>query len=465
MTLLAIVSLCHSERSEESAQRGIAPRSKASASNAAAFVDAGSGPASYASAGGLWLYGDADHLARPGMQRWQFFPAYPRPSRDAIFSLPANLATAMLLVDYTAHGSATPTPWPLAVAARLSPAARRDLGTVNAILAHGAILREFALARLPAGAAAHGDWPAFRAWLAGLSASELDGLVDHGLQSGLAYYREHLPPDPGVERLLQPFGAALPGSSSLADPARRDAAARALLASWGAPHPEESLALLARPERLRGALLRFLDELWERGFREAWEPRRAELRAAVGTARARLGAGWSTIGTDELVVRLTGLQPTEDAAGALRRAARIVFVPCLHLGRYLSLFNVADTHYLLYEPPGPGDGVPAREGAAEAGQSPRAREVMDLEVLGQAVVALGDPTRLAILMLLAERGELSAQQIVEALGVHQSTVSRHVAPLERAGLVQARRDGGTKRYTIERRRVRELCQSLIEAIG
>lgn len=129
------------------------------------------------------------------------------------------------------------------------------------------------------------------------------------------------------------------------------------------------------------------------------------------------------------------------------------------------MFSVADTHYLLYEPPGPGDGAPAREGAAEAGQSPRAREVMDLEVLGQAVVALGDPTGLAILRLLAERGELSAQQVVEALGVHQSTVSRHVAQLERAGLVQARRDGGTKRYTIERRRVRELCQSLIEAIG
>jgi ArsR family transcriptional regulator len=54
--------------------------------------------------------------------------------------------------------------------------------------------------------------------------------------------------------------------------------------------------------------------------------------------------------------------------------------------------------------------------------------------------AFSDRTRLRILHMLAG-GELCVCDIVEVLGVPQPKVSRHLAYLRRAGLVEARKEG------------------------
>jgi ArsR family transcriptional regulator len=54
--------------------------------------------------------------------------------------------------------------------------------------------------------------------------------------------------------------------------------------------------------------------------------------------------------------------------------------------------------------------------------------------------ALGDATRLRILNLLIER-EVCVCEIVDVLNLGQSKVSRHLAALKHAGLVDCRRDG------------------------
>jgi len=54
--------------------------------------------------------------------------------------------------------------------------------------------------------------------------------------------------------------------------------------------------------------------------------------------------------------------------------------------------------------------------------------------------ALSDETRLRIIGLLFE-GELCVCHLVEVLGLPQSNVSRHMAYLRNAGLVQDRREG------------------------
>jgi ArsR family transcriptional regulator len=62
------------------------------------------------------------------------------------------------------------------------------------------------------------------------------------------------------------------------------------------------------------------------------------------------------------------------------------------------------------------------------------------EALQRIFKTLADPTRVRILALL-EREELAVQELMEALGMAQSRVSRHLAILRDAGLVQDRRDG------------------------
>jgi DNA-binding transcriptional ArsR family regulator len=71
----------------------------------------------------------------------------------------------------------------------------------------------------------------------------------------------------------------------------------------------------------------------------------------------------------------------------------------------------------------------------------RAYEVPDLlTTVSAALKAAGEPSRLRILKVL-EDGELCICHMVELLGVSQPTVSRHLAVLRRAGLVEERKDG------------------------
>ncbi len=62
--------------------------------------------------------------------------------------------------------------------------------------------------------------------------------------------------------------------------------------------------------------------------------------------------------------------------------------------------------------------------------------------------ALADETRLCILSLLQREGEMTVGDMVKALGVPQSRVSRHLAVLRDAGLVQMRRDAQWVHYRV-----------------
>jgi ArsR family transcriptional regulator len=61
--------------------------------------------------------------------------------------------------------------------------------------------------------------------------------------------------------------------------------------------------------------------------------------------------------------------------------------------------------------------------------------------------ALADEQRLRILRLLRGR-EMYAQEIVEATGIHQSVVSRHLTFMKAVGLVNARRQNNMKFFSV-----------------
>jgi ArsR family transcriptional regulator len=63
--------------------------------------------------------------------------------------------------------------------------------------------------------------------------------------------------------------------------------------------------------------------------------------------------------------------------------------------------------------------------------------------------ACADATRLRLLALVAER-ELCVCELVEILDMPQGKISRHLAVLRRAGLVDDRRDGTWIHYSLRR---------------
>ncbi|KOP64801.1 ArsR family transcriptional regulator [Bacillus sp. FJAT-18019] len=61
--------------------------------------------------------------------------------------------------------------------------------------------------------------------------------------------------------------------------------------------------------------------------------------------------------------------------------------------------------------------------------------------------ALADPTRIKLLILLAE-GELSGQELAEKIGVTPATITHHAAKLREASLIQERRDKNTIYFSL-----------------
>jgi ArsR family transcriptional regulator len=69
----------------------------------------------------------------------------------------------------------------------------------------------------------------------------------------------------------------------------------------------------------------------------------------------------------------------------------------------------------------------------------RAARAIDVRPASRLFKALGDETRLRIVALLSH-GELCVCHIQDALGLAQPTVSRHLATLRAAGVVEHRRE-------------------------
>ena len=76
-----------------------------------------------------------------------------------------------------------------------------------------------------------------------------------------------------------------------------------------------------------------------------------------------------------------------------------------------------------------------------------------MKATAQIFKALGDETRLRIMGLLISGQELCVCDIMAALGLPQSTASRHLSYLRNAGLVDDRRHGVWIYYKINRERL------------
>lgn len=78
------------------------------------------------------------------------------------------------------------------------------------------------------------------------------------------------------------------------------------------------------------------------------------------------------------------------------------------------------------------------------------------EALAAALRALGDPTRLQVLMLLSE-GECCVCELVDALGISQPLLSHHLRVLREHGFVSDRKSGRWSYYRLTRTAFDELA--------
>ena len=86
------------------------------------------------------------------------------------------------------------------------------------------------------------------------------------------------------------------------------------------------------------------------------------------------------------------------------------------------------------------------------------RESEEMCLLARFFNGFANSTRLSILLLLAQRGEMKVGDLVEELGAPQPRVSDHLRCLAWCGYVQVRREGRNAFYSIADDRVLEMLR-------
>jgi len=95
--------------------------------------------------------------------------------------------------------------------------------------------------------------------------------------------------------------------------------------------------------------------------------------------------------------------------------------------------------------------------------SPRDLSPDALELIAARFRTLGEPNRLKLLSVL-EEGPKSVSELMEATGLMQANVSRHLQTLTDAGLLARERRGSAVIYSIADPTIFELCRQVCGGI-
>jgi DNA-binding transcriptional ArsR family regulator len=218
---------------------------------------------------------------------------------------------------------------------------------------------------------------------------------------------------------------------------------RALDPALTAAYPDDILPLIFDPAQLKERTISLFRDFWDNGYG-------ADYAAALPmlTEAARLGASSADRGFGLAFADVTGSRPPGSLIALLAEVETVVFCPSLHIGSFISYIHYPPALIVFYDAHGLINRVNSGivTPPVESVPSPVQRR-LGADELVEPLRALADPTRLRILDALAT-GELYAQEIVNQLGIAQSAVSRHLAQLERCGLVGVQAKRGMKYYAI-----------------
>jgi DNA-binding transcriptional ArsR family regulator len=287
--------------------------------------------------------------------------------------------------------------------------------------------------------------------------------IDAGIDDLLAFLESVVPDDfqemavNAVERVHRDLGTGL-RAPDLADTASWRMFLQAGLTTASI---DDAMELVTDAGELKRRTIALIQGIWEVAYRDEFANRLPALQEAAALAERMAGRSFGTAFAD-----LTGNRVPSTLAAAWNDVESVTFCPSYHLRSFVS--------YVLYKPVlvvffgAPELIERSRPLAFDFEGQPPVDAVEALRKQGGKITneqmldglrALGDANRLRIVDLLAG-GELYAQEIVGRLGIAQSAVSRHLALLERAGLVKVRPRGGMKYYAVDCDRLDGLAGAL-----
>jgi DNA-binding transcriptional ArsR family regulator len=327
-----------------------------------------------------------------------------------------NLLNSLMLLSDTERLSGF-NDWVLQTADRLSPQHKHN----NRLLAMG-----FMDAVIP-----DRSWDSFPKYMDYLAAQDAVALRDRALM-----WLDHKENPPSREALINDADAFLSFMESVYSEKKMESFDPALY--------NEIHGLLNDPPAMKKLLLTHLRAMWDEMLAPEWQRVQPMLQDAV-EAFAKLD--YSGLNALEAVRLVTGRDMSMWWADHISRFKELIFVPSAHIGPYITSFDDNGRAWIIFGarlPKGVQKGSPALS---------RSELMVQLS-------ALADDTRLQILELLTEHGELCAQDIISLLNLSQSSASRHLRQLTATGYLTERRQEVSKCYSLNMARFDDTIQAM-----
>lgn len=214
----------------------------------------------------------------------------------------------------------------------------------------------------------------------------------------------------------------------------------AYLANVESEAPPDTVASLVRDgEKLKKRLTIALSRFWHEIYAQEFEATCPLMERSVAYHQAQLYSS----NFPDLFTTITGRLVPERVAALLPTVSQITFIPSCYVGPYVAHTHHDDNLILFYN----------------CRSTPASSTVVDGAALYPPLKALADETRLQILALLRGR-ELYAQEIVDQLDISQPAVSRHLNLMAAADVLQIRREGNAKYYSINGEKLVQLAKNL-----
>jgi DNA-binding transcriptional ArsR family regulator len=202
------------------------------------------------------------------------------------------------------------------------------------------------------------------------------------------------------------------------------------------------------PVALKQLLTGHIRWFWKNYLQAEWNRVRPMLEES---AKAFNQIDYSNMTREETIQFVTGKDfeaKWESKWGdGLLKAKELIFIPNAHIGPYMRADKLRDNFYIYF-----GAHLPE-------GSEVRVPELDRAEIVSR-ISALADDTRLQILQMIAENGEMRSQEIMEAINLSQPSVSRYLSQLTSAGYLQERRANGAKAYILNKDRIEKTLKAV-----
>lgn len=284
------------------------------------------------------------------------------------------------------------------------------------------------------------SWPSFPAWLDDLATRDPDALRDLMLEDLLR----------AADDILD-GGEILPSTAELlADPAVFVSLLERVYDCKG--HPRDRGFLQAEYDRFTdpagtlAQMVTYLRAMWHEVLEEEWARNLPVVEEAVA---AFSSVPWSGRSTADIVAGIVARDTVPAKWESwLPHIEELVFIPSTHIGPYLLVVDRDDTRaWIVF-----GARVPA--GATIPSPALTRSELLT------RLAGLADDTRLRLLKVVADRGEIRAGEIMDELGISQSSASRQLRELVATGYLRAERCEGANVYRLNRTRIGETLDAL-----